>query len=795
MSKINKNSKEYYLEHVRRDILPQNAYGGGVEPFFDYRNRVPTSRNYAKGRQEIVRFKNAKLNKADGATKDMIDLFNKIESKIDWTPESILAPKINVATSVISQRERTFYTKAIDRQSVKQKKDREYLLRGAMLASQSGATDLPVQAPMDEEQLQKMVNETTEPLETQFKSAIEYVLYTQNNYFIDVEQACATNLIVDGMCVMKIEIDENYNLRLRVCDVVNMYFAIPDKKTFDDCYYFSERIWLTIDELKVYDRNKEYKDGDFDVLPRKNFNGIDKYAVIDIEFKDTEMVEGVELQVWRKCKVVENTSLVLDYGVVDFQARGLGAKGEYAKAYSSFIAYCPYVQNTEKSIISLVERVIPNVDSYYITNINKQFEKANAPTRTTSFSIQALSQAASLFKTSPQEMLLYQRAFGITFKNDSMPGAQGTESTTTEGGVSNNYNIYLTDEQVELRKIQDIMGIPAGLDSSLPDPNQPVYSTKLAVGGAANALALLAEGLNFMFYATINRLACKIKYLVVADKLQMIQSVYADFFDDIQEEVIMEDFVKREVDFTFVTMPNQEAMQNIMNALDLALQSGQILITDKIQIMLESGNNLELANKLLEKRINEKILQEQEAQQKNAAAAAEANAAAAKEANEKELEKIRLKGEFDLKLQEMKLQSELSSGKTIIRTPSLLENSYAVSTANYMQTQFDVVVSDKPDKLGQYLGEPNIPQEFSKTGQRKDGRLFVFIVVTEDTALLINKEAFILAMLMRSPMNGYISNFTMPTPENYEDYAKIGAELSKMITEIVNNYMKEEVIE
>jgi len=256
----------------------------------------------------------------------------------------------------------------------------------------------------------QMADEETAPLERAYKQCIEYILYSQNNYYTDIELGLARNLMTDGLCIMKLEILGDYTIKPRICDPVNMFFPMPESKNFEDCTYFCERIFLTMDEIKRLDKEKEYKEKDFEFLePFGYFNRVRKYSVLDIEFRDVETVDGVEIPVWRKCKYVEGTNdMIIDYGVVDFQGRGNETTGEIYKPHSSFIAYSPYIQNSEKSIIPLVEKVIPNIDSYYITNINKQFEKANAPTRVVSYSIQALAEAANLFKVTPKEILLYQ---------------------------------------------------------------------------------------------------------------------------------------------------------------------------------------------------------------------------------------------------------------------------------------------------------------------------------------------------------------------------------------------------
>ena len=171
-----------YLKFIRKDISI-GVNSTGLEPFFDLRNRIPNNRNYANGRQEVGQFRRAKVNKADGATKDMIDLWEKMEEKIDWTPRQILAPKLNVAVTITTQKERTFFTRAVDEVSAKKRKDRENMLRGAMNLKQSGipAEAIGMETPETEDQLQEMAAEATMPIERSTKEAIEYILHSQNN--------------------------------------------------------------------------------------------------------------------------------------------------------------------------------------------------------------------------------------------------------------------------------------------------------------------------------------------------------------------------------------------------------------------------------------------------------------------------------------------------------------------------------------------------------------------------------------------------------------------------------------
>lgn len=780
--------KEDYLKYVRRDVF---TYSSGLDPFFDLRNRIPNNRNYANGRQDVTRFRRAKENKSDGMTKDLADLFQKMEERIDWTPQQILSPKLNVAVTLTAQKERTFFVRSIDEKSHRRRKDREAILRGGMLLSKAG---IPAQAieqpiPQSDEELIKMADEETVPIERAYKQAIEYILYSQNNYYTDIEIGLSRNLMTDGLCVMKIDVLGDYTIKPRICDPVNMFFAMPETKNFEDCTYFCERIFLTIDEIKRLDREKEYKDKDFEyITPYGQSNQIRKYSVLDIEFRDIEKIEGVDVPVWRKCKYVEGANdMILDYGILDFQGMGWN-NGALYKPKPSFIAYCPYIQNSEKSVIPLVEKVIPNVDAYYITNINKQFEKANAPTRVVSYSIQALAESANLFKVTPREILLYQRAMGINFRAESMPGSAASEPSILDGGLSSAYNLYLTDEQQEKAKIDEILGVPAGVDASLSDPNQSVYSQKLAAGGVNNALFVISESLNQMFSMAIKNISLRMKYLIVAHKLGAIKTPYEKFFDDIEEALMVEDFMTNEIDFSFVTMPNQEAMEKINMALDVALQSGQILVTDKIDILMQAGNDLEYANSLLEKKIRERESQQQQVQVQAASAAAEANAKSAMESAEKELEKIRLKGEIDEKLLAMKISHETTlkgseTGGVITKVPTLLKDSYSVTTTQFLGQTIEVVVSENPEKLYDFLNQPVGEPKESYSGQKANGKWFVFILIGENAEKNCMQEAYSLCIMIQG----------LPNNENYREFSANSSVLAQKCKEIAANYMEERV--
>ena len=128
--------KEDYLRFIRKDMF----IGNTLDVFLNLRARIPNNRNYANGRQEIAKFRLSKVNRSDGATKDMLDLWEKMEQKIDWTPHQLLAPKLNVAVTMTTQKERTFFIKAVDSFSVAKRKAKEDYLRGAMTLAKSETT-------------------------------------------------------------------------------------------------------------------------------------------------------------------------------------------------------------------------------------------------------------------------------------------------------------------------------------------------------------------------------------------------------------------------------------------------------------------------------------------------------------------------------------------------------------------------------------------------------------------------------------------------------------------------------
>ena len=200
---------------------------------------------------------------------------------------------------------------------------------------------------------------------------------------------------------------------------------------------------------------------------------------------------------------------------------------------------------------------------------------------------------------------------------------------------------------------------------------------------------------------------------------------------------------------------------------------------------MQAGYDLEKANAMLAKKIAERRAQAEQVQIQTASAAAEANGKAATEASEKEIEKIKLKGEIDERLLQMKINAEVKELPEIVtRTPTLLKNSYSVSTNNFMQKQVDVVVSDTPDKLYDYVGQPVGEPKNSYSGMKANGRYFIFITV-DATEELCAEESYNLMVLM----NG------LPTRENYREYSKNAANLAKMVEEVAETYIKEEKTE
>lgn len=742
-------TRQYYIDSVRTLPIAKNPkvglrsvfanmYGWGGNNYASYDNayacgglsyifnpvpnlikQVEINRRYAKGIQDTTKFKS---NEQKGATtQDEAEAYRELENRLDWTPPKLLSAKVDVAASMLIAHERTFYarsTSIVHKEKREKEQNRiagEYVMR----EFQQGA-----QAPQSKEQLDLALQEVFLPLELQMKEAIEYALYTENRWLNNIEIPCAKNMVVDDVPVIKVEIHDG-GIKIRVCDIANMWFQYPTKPDFSDVTMFAECILMTQLDLKKYDTRNEYTDKDYEALPEIYYDPNTQthyYAVIDFEKRDKASGKefGVEddMEVWRKGKWVVNSNMILDWGIVSGK--------------SSFIAYCPSLNGTDKKSVSLIERVIPNVDMHYILGMNIQKELANAQTTGMAYDLESIAETMTIMKLDrPEEVLGFaKKGFYFETRGAKIMGAAAPNMRVIYGGVSPSVDSYKNWQILEENKIRDTIGIPAGVDGTTADPNTPVFAAKLAAGGSANALTVRSEGMNYLFEKTLEVLSSKIKYLVIAYRLGLIKETkYSSFFEEwAQDELIRDeeahDFLTANFDFEFRTMNGRFMTPEVQDVLQRALQVGQIDITDYIDISISTGMDIEKTAVLLKNRIEVRRAQAAAETAANTKAQAEIQAQSMKDAADAELLKIRTEAEekrktddnkarLDEELQRKKIDLEHLSAHHLaenekgeekgemgeengiqVRPPAILKGGFQIIPRKYKDIPYIVAVGD-----------------------------------------------------------------------------------------------------
>lgn len=824
---INKNpASEFgaYPSMIINGAYPQNSgsnqyaggnfYGNGIlyQTLPNIIVNCIQNRRYAKGIQDVTKFQRAAKSKKgtnDPTTKDIEEIQAALERKIDWTPTKLLASKIDVAISMLISHERTFYARSKNI-AHKEKREREqYKLAGQYVMQEAGLAPPTPNAPQTDAELELATNNLYLPFELQMKQAIEYALYTNNKWLNNVETAAARNLIIDDFYIVKVEIDEKNGIHLRVCDPINMYFKPPQNMDFSDVAMWAEVILVDEFQLREMDKAGEYTDKDFENVSYlwQAPDGIRYYAIMDFQRKGFASgkefaSEKDDYQVWRKGKWVVNSGMILDTGIVS----GLPNN----PCQSDFIAYCPSIISSDKQIVSLVQRAIPHIDQHYILGINIQKEHANAPITTRVIDPLAIAKAATIFNTSPEAVVAWgEKGLGVEMSPDI--GMSPTKGFRIEyGGTSPAVNDYYQRQQIEENRIRDVMGIPAGIDGTLADPNQPVTSQKLAAGGAANSMVTRSEAMNFLFERTINVIASKIKYLVAAKRLGIIEETpYDQFFDEWAEDMMAEEvssMISTEWDFEFRTMPSNEGIAELKVMMQRALDANQISITDYLDIVLAAGNDLEKANALLKAKLEVSRKQQEAADLEKAQASAKLQAEQTDKLNQAEMEKIAAKGEQDRLTDDNKAKQERETLREKIDLEHIAEHnkpeekeekgemkkvkgSFQVIPRQYKNIPYVVAYGD--DMGGLELIAPNEVTD----GIYTDNSGLLYVYLNEEN---LAAQAIALAGAIMTQMQTGRDVSKLPKEErvkgmeSQEDLVSISTEIAKTLSEICESLEDEE---
>ena len=694
VSNEEKNSYEYGLK-VAQAI--EHEWFGGTRSNSRFGNQYSTFHNlrlYARGEQSIQKYKDELSINGD------LSYLN-----LDWKPVPIIGKFVDIVVNGISQK--SYEIKAFAQDPFSQKKRTGYvdglitdMYNKKMLqaikenlgvdASNSGSIDgIPETAEEIELHMQLDYKQSVEIAE---EEVINDVL--QKNKFELTRRRINHDLVVLGIGAFKTGFNKAEGVTVEYVDPANIVWSYTDDPNFEDLYYVGETKDIDLAELKKqfpslseselekiekspanttwasgrnnYDSNKisliyfEYKTYVNQVFKLKQTEqGLEKVIQKSDDFNpppnDTFKKVSRSIEVVYKGVKALGTNTLLQWELAENMSRPY-ADTTRVKMNYSLCAPKMY----QGKIESLVGKITGFADMIQLTHLKLQQVMSRIVPDGVFLDMDGLAEVDLGNGTvyNPAEALnMYFQTGSVVGRSLTQDGdlnrgkvpIQELSSSSGQGKISSLINTY----QYYLQMIRDVTGLNEARDGSTPDKNALVGLQKLA---AANSNTATRHILQSSLYLSLR--ACENISLRVADALEfpLTRESLKSSISASNVETLLEISKENTHDFgIYLQMePEEEDKAILEQNIQVALQSGQILLEDAIDI--RKIRNLNLANQVIKIRRIAKEQRDQAVQRANMQAQAQANAQASEAAAMAEVQKQQALAQTKIQIEQSKSQ-------------------------------------------------------------------------------------------------------------------------------------------
>lgn len=561
---------------------------------------------------------------------------------LNWKFPSIVSKYVNLVADGIEDDIFSPKIEAIDGQSLKEKKNVKESLQekkyGKKLRKEFAKhfgerfSDKEEYVPESDDEIDVYMDNFRNASE--IASEVSVNKFMEINSFDEVKNKIKKDLSAYRVGIISIDKDSNKGIRINRVDPVNFIMS-PDLENSNDkrgCYYYAQIEKKTISDIRS-ESNGELNEEDLkqiansysshNVSPSTDID--DKVVeVMYFTFKTTnksvykkkydsyggskmikkpsswepkklhnfEKVEA-EYDVWYKGHYVIGHDYIYGYGLNPNTARDPENLG---------IAYPPFVVY-ELDTESIAERIIPYAENIYTIYIKIQQLILSARPKGYAINIDALqnidlgdSRALDPIK----QIEIYDQSGKIIYSGQNIVGdPDGLPIREVPGGISGDLQQLVMSYNHYLEQIESVSGINKIRDGSTPSAKAAVGTQKMALAASNNATKYIYNGFMSLYKNSTATLLRFIQSFSQDDKIKnkIISAIG-------QKNVDVIDEVQNLENRSFVTSVeiamNEEEKQNLAQDVQIALKSGQIDITDKIDIM--QAENIKYANLLLKSR-------------------------------------------------------------------------------------------------------------------------------------------------------------------------------------------------
>jgi hypothetical protein len=748
-SDAEKASNEYGLMVGRAIESEWFRKEGGQSRFYNNRDTYHKLRTYAMGEQSVRKYKDELAVNGDISYLNLdwtpVPIIPKfVDIVVNGISNRLFDVKAE-AVDPVSSNKKAMYKNRIQTE-MRNKEDFEEI--GALLGKNMFSTQPDMLPETDDELDLHMKIDYKDDIEIAEEKAIETTLKF-NNYEL-VKRRVDEDATVLGISAVKHSFNRHEGIRAEYVDPADLVYSPTEDPYFDDCYYFGEVKNVNITELKKIDPSLSqeeideiakssskfdayqgmrggYKTDNFDFntatllyfcyktdknivyKKKKNAYGGEKVLKKDDQFNPpkTEQARFEKLSkridVWYEGVLVLGTNKILKWELMKNMVR---PKSSMEKVYAPFIVSAPKMYRGQ--IDSLVKRMIPFADQIQLLHLKLQQVAAKMIPDGVFIDIDGLSSInlGNGNSYSPQEALnLYFQTGSVIgrsyteegeFNNGKVP-VQELTSSGANAKISSLINMY----NYNLNLLRGVTGLNEARDGSMPDSNALVGVQKLAALNSNTATRhILKSGL-----FTTQRLAECVSYRI-SDILE-----YSDMKEDFIKNIgrhsvdILEEISELHLhDFgIFIELhPDEEEKQMLEQNIQTSLSAGKIDIDDAIDI--RSIKNVKIASQLLKVRKRRKEKLDNKRQQENIALQAEANQQAAMAAEQGKQQTALATMEAEAKIKQLeaeldmqKMQQEFYYKMELIKMQKGIDGQIK-ATELQLQREKEAYKEDRKDK-------------------------------------------------------------------------------------------------
>ena len=704
---IEKSTVEYGLQVGRAIESEWFRQDGGNSRFYDVKTRNHELRLYARGEQNIQKYKDELSINGD------LSYLN-----LDWKPVPIIPKFVDIVVNGMSDRmasikaysqdpmslsERTQYINSV----LEDMQTKEFKQGVIETTGIDTFNNNPEELPANEDELNvHMQLDYKQSIEIAEEEAIGNVMSI--NKFDLIKRRLDYDLTVLGMACVKNSFNTSEGIKIEYVDPSNIIYSYSESPHFDDLYYVGEVRRITITELKkqfpnltpedIDDLEKKYSSNTYDphiyhpedsvrdsyvdilYFEYKNFHnqvykvketssGASKALKKDDTFNPPQSEDGRFERVSRAIEVlysgvkVIGHDILLDWKLCENMTR---PKSDITKVAMSYNVVAPRLYKGRPE--SLVGRMTSFADMIQITHLKLQQVMSRMVPDGVYLDADGLSEVdlGNGTNYNPQEALnMYFQTGSIvgrsfTQDGDLNPGKVPIQELQTSGGnakiasLIQSYNYYL-------QMIRDVTGLNEARDGSKPDERALVGLQKLAAANSNTATKHILDAGLYLMLKTAEAISLRVSDVLEYSNTtnQFINSLGRFNVGTLEEisQLHLHDFgIFLELE------PDAEEKQMLENNIQMALQKEQINLEDAIDI--REVRNLKLANQLLKVRRRKKFEQDTLIQQQNIQANAQANAQSAEAAAAAEIQKQQGIAQSKVQINQAQLQFDLKKMET-----------------------------------------------------------------------------------------------------------------------------------